>query len=75
MTMIKTVWRDKDGKVINIGEWDYQIQSDGEGMMVFMNPAPLGATSKEEEVVYGWDGGLYVKDDPRQHGVGTRVTD
>ncbi len=32
---------------------------------VAMNPIPPGATVAEENVVEGWDGGLYVKGDPR----------
>jgi len=48
--------KDKDGKVINIGEWDTKF------------PLPEGATEDEAEVVTGYDGGLYLADDPRRLG-------
>lgn len=50
------IYRDKDGNCINIGDWD-----DKEGL----NPIPDGAYEDEAEVIKGWDGGLYVADDPR----------
>lgn len=61
--MIMTVYRDSNGKVINIGAWDYMevsfIDDDGVGNSVWVsNPLPDGATSKEEEVVELSDGGL-----------------
>ncbi|PPS52030.1 hypothetical protein [Citrobacter braakii] len=61
--MIMTVYRDSNGKVINIGAWDYMevsfIDDDGVGNSVWVsNPLPDGATSKEEEVVVRDDGGL-----------------
>jgi hypothetical protein len=51
--------RDKDGALINIGAWD-----DKEGQ----NPLPEGATEHEAEVVTGYDGGLYLADDPKRLG-------
>lgn len=51
--------RDKDGNLINIGDWDDQK---GE------NPFPEGATEHDAEVVIGWDGGKYLSDDPRRLG-------
>lgn len=61
--MIMTVYRDSNGKVINIGAWDYMevsfIDDDGVGNSVWVsNPLPDGATSKEEEVVVRDNGGL-----------------
>lgn len=50
------IYRDSQGKCINIGEWDYK---DG------LNPLPSDAIESDEEVVVGWDGGLYAHDDPR----------
>lgn len=54
--MIMLIYRDKDGNLINIGEWE---DKDG------LNPLPDGAYSEEAEVVTGFDGGLYLADDPR----------
>lgn len=66
------VIRDKEGKVINIGEWDFQksiiTEDDGSEYVVIGNPFPDGATESEEDVVTGWDGGLYVDGDPRSEG-------
>ena len=63
------VIRDIDGKVINIGEWDYcystEFGENGDEVFVATNPMPAGATESDEEVVTGWDGGLYAADDPR----------
>lgn len=58
-----TVYRDSNGKVINIGAWDYMevsfIDDDGVGNSVWVsNPLPDGATSKEEEVIVRDNGGL-----------------
>jgi hypothetical protein len=51
--------KDKDGNLINIGDWN-----DNQGQ----NPLPQGATEHEAEVVTGYDGGLYLADDPRRLG-------
>ena len=56
--MIKKVYRDKDGNVINIGEWDYIITYDEDNNEVINNPLPEGATFSDEEVVILDDGGL-----------------
>jgi len=50
------VFRDENGNCINIGDWDYQGGT---------NPLPEGAAETDEIVIVGWDGGLYVRDDPR----------
>ena len=49
--------KDKDGNLINIGDWN-----DNQGK----NPLPEGATEHDAEVVTGYDGGLYLADDPRR---------
>lgn len=58
------VIRDIDGKVINIGPWDYcsmlEVGDNGEEFINVMNPLPEGATESEEEVAQGEDGGFYV---------------
>ena len=51
--------KDEHGNLINIGNWNDQ---DGR------NPLPEGATEHEAEVVTGYDGGLYLADDPRRLG-------
>lgn len=66
--MIKEVWRDTDGAVINIGPWDYRVETDDDGVEAATNPPPYGATCSDEEIVVGWDGGLYAADDPRKEG-------
>jgi len=65
------IYRDKLGKVINIGEWDYVEETitdeeTGEESTVQHNPLPKDAIESDEDVVGGWDGGLYVHDDERQ---------
>lgn len=44
------VYRDQSGNVINIGEWDYMITIDENGLEITNNPLPDGATSEIEEV-------------------------
>jgi len=67
--MIKNVVRNAEGKPEHIGEWDYvrinEIGPNGEDMVIETNPFPEGGTEKEEEVIIGFDGGLYAADDPR----------
>lgn len=57
-----TVIRDKNGKVINIGDWDYMAEDvedhdTGEVIQVINNPLPEGATFATEEIVTLEDGG------------------
>lgn len=54
------IYRNKDNVCINIGEWDTQT-IDG----IERNPLPKDAVESDEEVITGWDGGLYAYDDPR----------
>jgi len=56
--------KDKDGNLINIGDWDFKVD---ENQRV-KNPLPEGATEHDAEVVTGYDGGLYLADDPRRLG-------
>jgi len=58
MTIMK-IFRDKNGALINIGEWD-----DCKGT----NPLPEGSYEDEVDVVEGYDGGLYLTTDPRKDG-------
>jgi len=55
------IYRDKNGVCINIGDWDYDIDSAGEQR----NPLPIDAIEDDAETVIGWDGGLYLADDPK----------
>ena len=58
--MMMKIYKDSDGNLINIGEWDYAYSNE-----VATNPLPEGATSEEADVVTGYDGGLYLADDQR----------
>lgn len=55
------IYRDAQGNCINIGEWDYQI--DGNGNV--QNPLPINTIEDDAKIVTGWDGGLYLANDPR----------
>lgn len=51
------VTRDADGKVINVGAWDYQYVLDEDtGEVVAQNPKPEGATTQEEDIGVYADG-------------------
>ncbi len=56
------------GKVVNIGEWDFAAHEAEDGTVVVSNPLPVDAVASMEEVVIGWDGGLYTADDTRKDG-------
>lgn len=58
--MIKKVYRDNLGKVINIGDWDYIITSDEHGNEMVNNPLPEDYSVSEEEIYFLDDGGLAV---------------
>jgi hypothetical protein len=49
------IYRDQDGTVVHIGEWCHEN-------------IPSGWQEDQAEVVVGWDGGLYLADDPRRLG-------
>lgn len=51
--------KDKDGNLINIGDWDN---------LGGINPLPEDSVESDAEVVIGYDGGLYLSDDPRRLG-------
>lgn len=57
-TVVKKVYRDKDGVPINIGEW-VEVNEDGT-----KNPLPERATSKMEVVVQEEDGSWRIKVEP-----------
>ena len=58
------IYRNAEGKCVNIGDWDYQIVVI-DGVETIRNPLPEGAVESDEEVIVGWDGGRYVHNDPR----------
>jgi hypothetical protein len=60
------IYRNAQGACINIGEWDYQIKV-VDGVETIYNPLPNDFVESNEEVVTGWDGGLYAHDDPRRN--------
>lgn len=62
------VYRNSKGVVRNIGEWDFLVGTDDDGNEFIRNPIPDTYTVSEEEVVTGWDDGLYVVGDPRAEG-------
>lgn len=51
------VYRDENGNVINIGEWDYMITIDEDGNEIINNPLPMNITSEVEEVIINDDDG------------------
>jgi hypothetical protein len=60
--MMKVI-RNKEGKVINIGEWDNMEERiedpvTGDITIAEHNPLPDGATYADEDVVYLPDGGI-----------------
>lgn len=56
---------DKNGTLINIGEWDIKLETNEEtGETIERNPLPSGAYTEEREVFVGDDGGLYIAKDP-----------
>jgi hypothetical protein len=57
------IYRDINGKCINIGEWDYKITQDfveGKIVEVQKNPLPENAYEDEAEILTHEDGSLYV---------------
>jgi hypothetical protein len=72
--VIKTCVFDVEGRLINIGEWDYMVQQvqigvDKEtGEPIYedqvTNPLPEGAYTEEREVVYSEDHGWRLADAP-----------
>ena len=48
-----------DGKIINIGEWDYQKTIDEQGKEVVCNPLPEGAIEEERDFECNEERGWY----------------
>jgi exosome complex RNA-binding protein Rrp4 len=55
---IKTI-KYKDGNLINIGDWENKRE---------INPLPENSAESNAEVVVGYNGGLYLADNPRRLG-------
>tara|TARA_R110000851_G_scaffold328123_1_gene498399 strand:- start:42 stop:215 length:174 start_codon:yes stop_codon:yes gene_type:complete len=54
------IYRDINGHLINIGEWEYKIE-DG----IESNPLPEGSYEDQASIVTGLDGGLYLSGDSK----------
>lgn len=77
---MRKIWRDTDGRLIHIGEWDYKYQDRKTELIgasgrpvrkeVPTHLPPVGAYETERDIVEGFDGGLYEADDPRRLGPG-----
>lgn len=52
------VFRDENGKVVNIGEWDSMEVEHDDGSIIANNPLPPEYTSQIEDVWLGEDGSL-----------------
>ena len=50
------IYRDAQGNLINIGEWDECQVEDEDGNIVINNPIPDGAVESDEDVVTAIDG-------------------
>lgn len=57
------VYRDAQGNLINIGDWDECRVEDEHGNIIIKNPLPVGAVKSDEEVVTSANGGRYVQSD------------
>lgn len=59
------VYRNKDGDIINIGEWEILksiiVSEDGYEDELTINPIPEGSTITDEEVTMGFDGNYKIK--------------
>lgn len=55
--MLRDCIVDANGKIINIGEWDYQYTEIG-GQQVAQNPLPAGAVTEQRDIVEALDGSL-----------------
>jgi hypothetical protein len=63
--MTTTCIFNKDGNLINIGDWEYQYKTpDGGGELVVANPLPEGAYSEEREIFVDSDGGRGLAKNP-----------
>jgi len=62
--MTTTCIFDANGKLINIGPWDYRIYTNDDGEQITGNPLPEGAYSEEREVFTDTDGGRYITKNP-----------
>jgi hypothetical protein len=55
-----------NGKIINLGDWDYMIVKDNDGNDVINNPMPEGAEIQEIEISYTADGRIVMANDYRE---------
>lgn len=63
MTVMKVI-KNTNNDVINIGNWDYQIENyiddKGNSKEIIKNPIPEYAIESTADIIVGEDGGLYV---------------
>jgi hypothetical protein len=62
--MKKICYFDKKGNLINIGEWDYQYEIDGDGNSISKNPLPDGSYSEEKNIIINSDGEMRIEINP-----------
>ena len=55
------IFRDSNGVIVNIGDWDYKLKEDYEtGTMVKTNPLPDNYVEDDAEVAVDANGNFYV---------------
>lgn len=68
MRQVEQVIRDGRGRLINIGTWEYMVETDPDtGATVAHNPLPDGAVVTYEDVVTRGDGARFLATDPRAY--------
>lgn len=68
MKKVEQVIRDSRGRLINIGAWEYMVDTDPDtGVAVTHNPLPAGAAVTYEDVVTRGDGARFLATDPRAY--------
>lgn len=58
--MVKRIYRDSNGNVINVGEWQRIDAVAEDGTVYQTNPIPSGTTFSDEEVEIRSDGSLVI---------------
>ncbi|MNJ26953.1 hypothetical protein D3C77_214460 [compost metagenome] len=54
---------DKEGKLINIGAWDFMVSHGENGEMAITNPIPEGAYEAEVDIAFCKNGRAFLADD------------
>lgn len=58
--MVKRIYRDSSGAVINVGEWQYINAISEDGTVYQTNSIPAGATFSDEDVDVRPDGSIVI---------------